>query len=470
MNSAPVQLLPTSYGNEQQNRIPDKPKAEEPAKRFDEVLETAVRDKDGGTASVSGKQKKAEPETVGADSEKPEGKEIPKEGHAEKNLHSDSVENENRKESDKTAEKSGAEKKPKSAEKAESKAGFKGEDAAENLAALFTSSMKKPESEEVKSGKDLKVGKLDVKSAQIKPAGKTNAAEILKGASGQLEVAAGEAVAEKELKNGKKSVKGLSESLKGKEKLSTETAQRLMKSASALHDGKSKVSAAGSLKGSADKTGEIAEKDSRKSDTKLRVVNHRKTQSAKQTANQFKLYSEDGAGTAVTSSDDGGRTIEINAQTDGLKAEGRQTDVKSQQSAVLTQLKEGVNDQIVKQAGIIVKGDGSGEIKLVMKPEQLGKVRIQLSMNDNHIGGRIIVENNIVREIFESNLENLYKAFGSEGFESSGLEVSVQGEGSGQSDRQSRGGINRRAVQAIEDAVPEIVDAEWQNNAVNMVV
>ena len=159
-------------------------------------------------------------------------------------------------------------------------------------------------------------------------------------------------------------------------------------------------------------------------------------------------------------------------QAAGSGTEGRSAEAKMFQSSVLNQLKDGINSQIVKQAGIIVKGDGTGEIKLVMKPESLGNVRIQLSLNDNHIAGRIIVENNIVREIFESNLENLYKAFGSEGFETGGLEVSVRGEGgeNGANGRKNGRGRNLHAVKVMDEAVPELAGSEWRNNAVNMVV
>ena len=160
------------------------------------------------------------------------------------------------------------------------------------------------------------------------------------------------------------------------------------------------------------------------------------------------------------------------SQTEAYVKGAASNETRTFQSAVLDQLKDGINSQIVKQAGIVVKGDGTGEIKLVMKPESLGKVRIQLSLNDNHIAGRIIVENNIVREIFESNLENLYKAFGSEGFENGGLEVSVRERGGEQGSNGRRNGRGRdvRAVKAMDEAVPEVSGSEWRNNAVNMVV
>ena len=207
--------------------------------------------------------------------------------------------------------------------------------------------------------------------------------------------------------------------------------------------------------------------------SKLRIVDHRTVSAAAGKSGKSTALN---AGSSFGSEFEyTGRTTDfssIGSQSDTSRADGKTAETKMFQSSVLSQLKDGINSQIVKQAGIVVKGNGTGEIKLVMKPESLGKVRIQLSLNDNHIAGRIIVENNMVREIFESNLENLYKAFGSEGFENGGLEVSVQGKGQ-DADRNSHKnsrGFSGRAAKAMDEAVPEVVSSEWRNNAVNMVV
>ncbi len=94
-------------------------------------------------------------------------------------------------------------------------------------------------------------------------------------------------------------------------------------------------------------------------------------------------------------------------------------------SALMKQLEESVNNKIVKQSSIILKNDNSGEIKLILKPEALGKVRIRLSLNDNRIAGQIVVENAAVKDIFEQNLQNLERAFKENGFDNAALNVSV---------------------------------------------
>ncbi len=203
---------------------------------------------------------------------------------------------------------------------------------------------------------------------------------------------------------------------------------------------------------------------------KIRITDHRKNHdTAKQVSADKNSFTEKIDANEVKT-DSAKAVIELNAETAERSTSSGPSSVKSRAETVLTQLKEGVNAQIVKQAGIVVKENGTGEIKLVMKPESLGKVRIQLSLNDNHIGGRIIVENNTVRQIFESNLENLYKAFGTEGFEAGALEVTVEGDGSSDSRQSSGKGSGRRIVQMIEDSIPDAGIDSWQDNLVNLVV
>lgn len=87
--------------------------------------------------------------------------------------------------------------------------------------------------------------------------------------------------------------------------------------------------------------------------------------------------------------------------------------------------------EIVQQSRIILQDGGKGEIRLILKPESLGRVRIRINIQDNSIEGRILVENNSVRELFEGNLEHLKNALRSEGFGAAALEVAVGGEKSG---------------------------------------
>lgn len=108
-----------------------------------------------------------------------------------------------------------------------------------------------------------------------------------------------------------------------------------------------------------------------------------------------------------------------------VRRENTQNITKHDQSRLLQQLKTMGNREVVRQASIVLKNNNSAEIRLNLKPEKLGNVRIRLNLQDNNIVGKIIVENSSVREVFEQNLEALYRGFRQEGFENASLNVSV---------------------------------------------
>jgi len=85
--------------------------------------------------------------------------------------------------------------------------------------------------------------------------------------------------------------------------------------------------------------------------------------------------------------------------------------------------------ELTRAAGIILR-DGGGEIKLTLKPESLGSVRIRMNLVDNAIEGRIIVDNTAVKHVFEGSLDSLMRALTAEGFQTASLQVSVGGQGS----------------------------------------
>jgi flagellar protein FlbC len=92
---------------------------------------------------------------------------------------------------------------------------------------------------------------------------------------------------------------------------------------------------------------------------------------------------------------------------------------------ILDRFSSMLKNEIVKHTGLIVRENGEGEIRLVLKPESLGNVRIKVLLNNNNIEGRIIVENNSVKEMFEENLKALSDALKDEGFDSTNLDVMV---------------------------------------------
>lgn len=88
---------------------------------------------------------------------------------------------------------------------------------------------------------------------------------------------------------------------------------------------------------------------------------------------------------------------------------------------------QAMTDQIVKQTGILLKNDNAGEIRLVLKPEHLGKLRIKINMVNNNLAGKIFVQNHEALRLVQQNLASLYRALRDSGFTTTQLNVSVGG-------------------------------------------
>ena len=114
--------------------------------------------------------------------------------------------------------------------------------------------------------------------------------------------------------------------------------------------------------------------------------------------------------------------------------------------------------ELVKRTGIIVRDGGEGEIRLVLKPESLGSVRVRISINNNSIEGRIVVENNSVKELFDASLDNLKASLKQEGFQSASLEVAVGNQ------RNGREGEDRRPIVSSPEFLREEAAEEFDRN------
>lgn len=110
----------------------------------------------------------------------------------------------------------------------------------------------------------------------------------------------------------------------------------------------------------------------------------------------------------------------------------------------LERFREMAGSELTRAAGIILR-DGGGEIKLTLKPESLGSVRIRMNLVDNAIEGRIIVDNTAVKHVFEGSLDSLMRALTAEGFQTASLSVSVGGQGAdnGRPDREPMPHVRR---------------------------
>ncbi|UER67475.1 flagellar hook-length control protein FliK [Borrelia sp. BU AG58] len=90
-----------------------------------------------------------------------------------------------------------------------------------------------------------------------------------------------------------------------------------------------------------------------------------------------------------------------------------------------------VNQNIVDKARVVLKSNDTGEIRLIIRPKELGSVRINLNLDSgNNLLGRIIVDNQNVRALFEQNMYSISKMLDDNGFNTS-LSLSLAGSDSG---------------------------------------
>lgn len=216
--------------------------------------------------------------------------------------------------------------------------------------------------------------------------------------------------------------------------------------------------------------------DSKSSKAKISVLDLRQTESKNSKLKQAELKAEsDGQKNSVGSSEqlrsDNAEdakpiVIELTHVKDNFSSESK-TLTTASSSALMKQLEENVNSKIVKQSSIILKDGGSGEIKLILKPEQLGSVRIRLNLTDNRITGQIIVDSSAVKDIFEQNLQNLERAFKENGFDTAALNVSVGGDHSGDREREQGSDISKQ-IELIDEIIPTMISES--ENLIDLVV
>ncbi len=115
-------------------------------------------------------------------------------------------------------------------------------------------------------------------------------------------------------------------------------------------------------------------------------------------------------------------------------------------------------ENLVRAGNIVLKDNDVGEIKLILHPESLGNVKIDLHLKDNSITGRIMVQSQEAFEAFKESAESLKRAFVSGGFESASFDLAFTGRG-GANDGGSHGN-ERRNVFYMERAYQGRLDGD----------
>jgi flagellar hook-length control protein FliK len=191
--------------------------------------------------------------------------------------------------------------------------------------------------------------------------------------------------------------------------------------------------------------GKKAEKSSSKPEVTVvdlrRANDAKKGQSAKSAASAEEGLAVDATKEAKVSSKDQGnqlvRELSLDVRASGetggasssAKADSSVGAARGQdfQSLLAERMRDAWNGEIVQSAHIVLKDGDVGTIRLRLRPESLGNVKIELNLSDNNISGRITVESDAAKSAFEKNMNELSDAFKQGGFDSAKLEVAVGG-------------------------------------------
>ena len=134
------------------------------------------------------------------------------------------------------------------------------------------------------------------------------------------------------------------------------------------------------------------------------------------------------------------------AEPDGGGGSGSSGGAKpaaSFESFLARELQQNLNGDIVRQAQVLLREGGEGTIRLSLKPESLGKVKIRLELAENKITGKIIVESGEALRAFEHEMDSLEQTFRGEGFDGANLSLELAGHeepGSSESEWRPGGG------------------------------
>ena len=144
----------------------------------------------------------------------------------------------------------------------------------------------------------------------------------------------------------------------------------------------------------------------------------------------------------------------------------------AQTQTPLERLRDMAGSELAQATNLILK-DGGGEIRLLLKPESLGSVRIRMNVVDNRIEGTIVVDSAAVKHVFDGSVDALRRALTAEGFQTGSLSVSVGGQGADPGDHQQRqalAAVQRVAVQGFESTIPGIETMSLGDLFVNLFV
>ncbi|MCL2186002.1 MAG: flagellar hook-length control protein FliK [Treponema sp.] len=105
--------------------------------------------------------------------------------------------------------------------------------------------------------------------------------------------------------------------------------------------------------------------------------------------------------------------------------EARAANGSALETMLSRELHQTFNGDIVRHASMALKDGGESTIRLALRPESLGNVKIQLEMSENKITGVILVESEEALNAFRKEITALEQAFKEAGFADANLDLSL---------------------------------------------
>lgn len=118
-------------------------------------------------------------------------------------------------------------------------------------------------------------------------------------------------------------------------------------------------------------------------------------------------------------------TLSNNAQQNILSTNNQTAGASGSnfQAMLSEQIQQNAPD-FVKAGNIVLRDNSNGSINMVLKPESLGNVKINLQLSDKVITGQITVASQEAYDAFKENIDTLKQAFQQSGFESATFNLS----------------------------------------------
>jgi hypothetical protein len=158
-------------------------------------------------------------------------------------------------------------------------------------------------------------------------------------------------------------------------------------------------------------------------------------------------------------------TLELHLPNQGQESQSALTSWETKagqafEDILARELHQNLNNDIVRHASVVLRDSSEGTIRLALKPESLGNVKIRLEMAENKITGHITVESEEALRAFEREITFLEKAFVESGFEGANLEMSLAADSGGAQQWQGTE-ASQSLMRIIAASHYEAAAAEW---------